>query len=365
MSFEKIGFIGLGLIGGSIAKTLKRLYPDVKLYATSGHLSTVTAAYAEHTIENNELLDMETIAGCDLIFLCTPVQKNIEYLRALKPFIQPGTIITDVGSTKSDIHAAVIEEDMEQYFIGGHPMTGSEQTGFSSASEYLLENAYYILTPTKSVPTNKVEDLTALVKSMDAITLVLDYKLHDYATATISHVPHIIAYNLVNLVKQLDDENETMKTIAAGGFKDITRIASSSPVMWENICLSNSEQILKVLDLYIQSLEKTRQKIVEKKGGDLLDYFQSAKDYRDSFSIQKSGLIKQIYEVYVDLIDEAGGIATIATLLASNNISIKNIGIIHNREYENGVLRLELYDNDGLEKSIRLLKKHHYVIYER
>ena len=96
MSFEKIGFIGLGLIGGSIAKTLKRLYPDVKLYATSGHLSTVTAAYAEHTIENNELLDMETIAGCDLIFLCTPVQKNIEYLRALKPFIQPGTIITDV-----------------------------------------------------------------------------------------------------------------------------------------------------------------------------------------------------------------------------------------------------------------------------
>ena len=112
-------------------------------------------------------------------------------------------------------------------------------------------------------------------------------------------------------------------------------------------------------------MEKTRQKIVEKKGGDLLDYFQSAKDYRDSFSIQKSGLIKQIYEVYVDLIDEAGGIATIATLLASNNISIKNIGIIHNREYENGVLRLELYDNDGLEQSIRLLKKHHYVIYER
>ena len=104
---------------------------------------------------------------------------------------------------------------------------------------------------------------------------------------------------------------------------------------------------------------------MEKKGGDLLDYFQSAKDYRDSFSIQKSGLIKQIYEVYVDLIDEAGGIATIATLLASNNISIKNIGIIHNREYENGVLRLELYDNVGLEQSIRLLKKHHYVIYER
>ena len=131
-----------------------------------------------------------------------------------------------------------------------------------------------------------------------------------------------------------------MKTIAAGGFKDLTRIASSSPVMWQNICQSNSEQIVR------------------------LD-FQSAKDYRDSIAITNKGPIKEIYELYLDLLDEAGGIATVATILASNHLSIKNIGIIHNREFEDGVLRLEMYDRISLDAAVQLLRKHHYTIYER
>lgn len=139
MSFEKIGFIGLGLIGGSIAKTLKRIYPEKKLYATSGHLSTITEAFEDHTIENDRQLSMEEIGSCDLIFLCTPVQLNITYLEQLKPVLKDGAIITDVGSVKSDIHEAAIRLDMEHCFIGGHPMTGSEKTGYANATAYLLE----------------------------------------------------------------------------------------------------------------------------------------------------------------------------------------------------------------------------------
>ena len=127
MSFKKIGFIGLGLIGGSIAKTLKRLYPEKKLYATSGHLSTVTEAFNDHTIENDTLLSLSEIGSCDLIFLCTPVQKNIEYLRQLQPVLKPGSIITDVGSVKSDIHEAAEQLHMNHCFIGGHPMAGNKQ----------------------------------------------------------------------------------------------------------------------------------------------------------------------------------------------------------------------------------------------
>ena len=365
MSFEKIGFIGLGLIGGSIAKTLKRLYPEKKLYATSGHLSTVTEAFDDHTIENSEQLSLQEIGSCDLIFLCTPVQQNIAYLKELKTVLKEGAIITDVGSVKSDINAAAIETGMEHCFIGGHPMTGSEKTGYANATAYLLENAYYIITPTAQSPKDKVTEFTELVRSLGALPMVLDYKAHDHATATISHLPHIVAASLVNLVQQLDDEHETMKTIAAGGFKDITRIASSSAVMWENICLSNREQILEIMDRFGEQLASIRAEIAASNAGSINGFFQSAKDYRDSITISKSGPLKKVFELYCDLIDEAGGIATIATILASNNLSIKNIGIIHNREFEDGVLHLEMYDGDSLQKAVELLRKYHYTVYER
>ena len=365
MKFEKIGFIGLGLIGGSIAKKIHIEYPDAKLCALSGRQETISLAYEMGLIKNETMCDISDFYDCDCIFLCTPVQQNIEYLRQLKGKVKPDCIITDVGSVKSDIHKEVIALDMEANFIGGHPMAGSEKTGLSNANEYLLENAYYIITPTTKTKASDIKDMRAFVASLGAIPMVLDYNVHDHATAAISHLPHVIAYSLVNLIKDLDDNQETMKTIAAGGFRDLTRIASSSPIMWQNICLSNQEQVLELIDNYVDVLQKTRTDIAQANGDALLSDFQSAKDYRDSFHIKSKGIINKVYEIYLDLIDEAGGIATVATILASNNLSIKNIGIIHNREFEEGVLRLEMYDQESLDRSSELLKKYHYTVYER
>ena len=343
--FQKIGFIGLGLIGGSIAKKIHTLYPDVTIIATAGHQETITEAYGEHLISNQNLCEIKDFYDCDYIFLCTPVKRNIEYLRQLKGNIKNGCIITDVGSVKTDIHEEVTALAMEDCFIGGHPMAGSEKTGLKNANEYLLENAYYILTPTTKTSPERLEEFRSLVTQLGAVALVLD--------------------SLVNLVKKSDDANETMKTIAAGGFKDLTRIASSSPVMWQNICQSNSEQIVRLIDAYEEMLEKTKHDILSSDADALLQDFQSAKDYRDSIAITNKGPIREIYELYLDLLDEAGGIATVATILASNHLSIKNIGIIHNREFEDGVLRLEMYDRISLDAAVQLLRKHHYTIYER
>lgn len=365
MKLNKIGFIGLGLIGGSIAKRLKASDKDLTIIATAGHLSTIEAAYAEGLIANSTLCDIADFYDCDYIFLCTPVQKNIEYLRKLKGHVNEHCIITDVGSVKSDIHREVTSLGMERQFIGGHPMAGSEKTGLSSAKDSLLENAYYIITPTAQSEESAVTAFKELVESLGAIPMILDYELHDYATAAISHLPHVIAYNLVNLVRECDDNEETMKTIAAGGFKDITRIASSSPVMWENICLSNKEPLIKLIDTYVDMLKKTRADILAGDGPSLTSAFSQAKDYRDSITIPRNGVLKPVYELYMDLLDEAGGIATVATILASNHLSIKNIGIIHNREFEDGVLRLEMYDQESLDSAIGLLNRHHYTIYER
>ncbi|MGN0341506.1 MAG: prephenate dehydrogenase [Roseburia sp.] len=282
MKFEKIGFIGLGLIGGSIAKAIKVLYPGTDIIATSGHFETIADAAADSVISNQTLLPITAFADRDLIFLCCPVKKNIEYLEALKPVIAPHCIITDVGSVKGDIHKSVTLLNMEANFIGGHPMAGSEKTGYRASHAELLKNAYYILTPTAGTGSHDLEQLRDYVASFGAIPMILDPDSHDHATASISHLPHILAASLVNLVARTDDPEQTMKRIAAGGFRDITRIASSSPVMWQNICSANQQQILSLIRDFKGILTEMEQYIASEDTEAISQFFSDAKEYRDS-----------------------------------------------------------------------------------
>ncbi len=361
--YKKIAFIGLGLIGGSIAKNIKRIAPEISLIGLSGHESTIKAAYADGVLKNEKNASLEEIASCDIIFLCTPVQKNLEYLSALKPLIGHDTIITDVGSVKGDINKIVEDLGLEANFIGGHPMAGTENSGYAYANSYLLENAYYILTVTDKVAISHVKTLVSFIKALGAIPITMTPNEHDHATAAISHLPHVLAAALVNLVRDSDSKDEVMKTIAAGGFKDITRIASSSSVMWQNICLENKDEIIRLIDGFSEKFKDMRSRIESADADGILDFFKTAKDYRDSFAVNSKNGIR--FELFIDLIDKAGGIATIATLLAKSNINIKNIGIVHNREFEQGVLHLELYDKPSLDKTIALLKDNRYTVYER
>ena len=196
MHLHKIGFIGLGLIGGSIAKKIKANHADCNIIATAYRETTIRDAYEMGIISNSTLLPISAFSDCDIIFLCAPVEKNLEYLRQLKDVVKKDCMITDVGSTKSQIHKEVIALSLEEQFIGGHPMTGSEKTGIHNANVYLLENAYYIITPTAKTTETQKNEFYQLVKELGSIPLVLDYDTHDYATASISHLPHMIAYTL-------------------------------------------------------------------------------------------------------------------------------------------------------------------------
>ena len=244
-------------------------------------------------------------------------------------------------------------------------MAGSERSGFANSSDHLLENAYYILTPGGEVPLNKLTEFSELIDSLGAIPMVLTAEEHDFITAGVSHLPHIIASSLVNLVSALDNDAEYMKTIAAGGFRDITRIASSSPVMWQQICLENTRNISAVLDEYIRMLIQIRCSVDNKEADQLYQLFAASRDYRDSIDVTSKGPITRAYVLYLDIVDEAGGIATIATILAMDKINIKNIGIIHNREFEQGVLKIEFYEEDAMNRASALLKKRNYIVYER
>ena len=242
-------------------------------------------------------------------------------------------------------------------------MTGSERTRYHNSRASLLENAYYIVAPTDETPKEKTECFQAFVKGIKSIPLVISCPFHDYAVAGISHLPHVVSAGLVNLVKHSDSEDAVMHAIAAGGFKDITRISSSSPVMWEQICMTNGDNIIKLLDSYMEELSKIRDEISEKNHTRVFDFFDSAKNYRDSFDGTSSGAHNLLHLLFVDIEDHPGMLAEVVTLLAVNAISIKNIGITHNREYQEGTLRVEFYSEPDLNEAKDILTTRNYTIH--
>lgn len=360
-----IGFIGLGLIGGSIARTIRRIYPNYHIIGFDQDPDTMRTALSEGTLNQAVSAVDHHFSACDYVFLCAPVTCNISYLKLLKPLLKEGCILTDVGSVKGPIHQAVHDLAMDTVFIGGHPMVGSEKAGFSYGNDRLIENAYYFLTPTESVPQEKVTEFSQFIEELGALTVIIRPDRHDSITAAISHVPHIMAAELVHLVSGMDDENGMLKQLAAGGFKDITRIASSSPTVWEQISLENISNIHMLLQQAIGDLQRIADALSAKNGHYIHEYFREAGEYRDSVPDGATGLLQKSYELFVDIPDEPGTIAGTTTYLALNNISIKNLGIIHNREFEEGVFRIVLYDEASAKKAYKVLRDRNYNVHIR
>lgn len=373
MNDTTIAFIGLGLIGGSLAKGIKRARPDIRIMAYMRTRSKLEQAKKDGIVD--VILDGidEQLKECDLIFLCTPVEYNAQYLSKIRSYLKPGALITDVGSTKTDIHEEILRQGLTDYFVGGHPMAGSEKTGYENATDHLLENAYYIVTPpegldqsgseTGNIPPKYAENanrIIAVAQTVGAIPLVLDYREHDKVVAAISHLPHLVASSLVNLVKDADSPAGTMKRVAAGGFKDITRIASSSPEMWEQICMTNVEPIADMLERYIGSLQEILSEIKGHQGEAIYKLFEKSRDYRNTITDRAKGSVEPSYAFSVDVADEVGALSTIAVILAAKGISIKNIGINNNRERGEGALKIEFYDEASMTAAWKRLEYYKY-----
>lgn len=364
MNMNKFHFCGLGLIGGSIAKAIRKYYPDSTINVYARHPEKVAAALSDGTANRitDDLADIEP--DTDVLFLCAPTGANIENMKSIRQFLMEheNMLITDVGSVKGDICSAAAEQGLSSHFLGGHPMTGKETSGYGNSDPTLLENAYYILTPAKDTAKELVADFTEMVASIKAIPLAESPDYHDFATAAISHVPHLIAAALVKNVADSDNEAQFMRTIAAGGFKDITRIASADPDMWENICRSNTKNIRVLLRRYINELELVDDTLEYGDFSGINELFRESGSYRNSMPEKAKGALPPIYRIFVDIPDESGAIAGIATLLAAHNISIKNTGINNNREQYEGALYIEFYTADAKAKALPLLNDAGYRV---
>jgi len=364
MADKKVSIIGLGLIGGSLAKALREKVGIADVTAVSRSMEPLRQALQDGTIDRGFCEVNEYVWNSDIIFICTPVKTAIKYIETIAARVRPGCIVTDVGSTKAEITKYVDGLENAPCFIGGHPMAGTEKMGYASSFAHLFENAYYILSPCRTTNSAAMETMAEIVRGIGGIPVVMDPAVHDRVTAGISHVPHIIAAALVNMVRENDTSDGKMRMLAAGGFRDITRIASSSPEMWESIIASNRDCITQVLSGYIEDLNSFKRYIESNDSESVLGFFESAKNYRDLFSKDRKGLIVPIHEITVDVVDKPGIIGEIATILGNNNINIKNINISNSREFEQGCLKITLPDSASVDDAFKLLDERGYRVYK-
>jgi len=283
---NKILIFGVGLIGGSIALKAKNLRLCKEIVGISRSNGTDLSPFVKSGMLDRASSNYQSeIQSADLIVLATPVAQIEITLEKIYPLLTANTLITDVGSTKTNINQAAKVFLKEKYsqFIGSHPIAGSEKHGPQSAMADLFENKNIIITPhtqSKKEDINKIENFW---KKLGGITSIMDANLHDEIFSTVSHLPHLLAFSLVNLINDKNNK-ETMLEYAASGFRDFSRIAGSSAEMWRDICLANKDAILTDLELYKKEIEALSNLIKNNHHEDLLNYFLKASKTRQNWS---------------------------------------------------------------------------------
>ncbi|MED0674952.1 prephenate dehydrogenase [Aneurinibacillus thermoaerophilus] len=362
----EIAILGVGLIGGSLALSLKK---NENVHVTGFDVVEENLRMAESlgVIDRGTTHLAEAVVQADYIFLCAPVGKLQELISFLRYTpLKKGAVISDTGSTKVSIME--LSHGFAQrgvYFIGGHPMAGSHKSGVEASHDRLFENAYYVLTPAEDTPKTIVNELTRLLAPTRAKVVLMDAKKHDEVVGAISHFPHIIASTLVNQIASYNDEEDWYRSLAAGGFRDITRIASSNPRMWRDILLNNRQVMKKLAEDWKKTLERISDLIEKADGEGIEKFFADARRFRDGLPEKKKGALSPYFDLYVDVPDEPGVIGRITTLLGKQNISITNIRILETREDILGVLRISFRSQEDMEKARDALQAEGYGVYER
>lgn len=279
---KRLAIIGVGLIGGSLALALKKANYVAEIVGYGKDKASCQQACNLAIIDAVADTVEQAVSGADMVVLAVPMGAMAETMATIAPHIMEHTIITDVGSAKSQVVQAAREHlhaHLEK-FVPGHPIAGTEKSGPTAAFSELYQDHRVVLTPINETSKTAHQIVKAMWQAAGAEVFDMSVAQHDKVLAATSHLPHILAFNLVNMLAQGEDVDEVLH-YAAGGFRDFSRISSSDPVMWRDICLTNSEAILSLLADYQSQLSIIEEAIRSQQGNVLLDIFQRAKQARD------------------------------------------------------------------------------------
>ncbi|TCP31633.1 prephenate dehydrogenase [Scopulibacillus darangshiensis] len=361
---KKVLIVGLGLIGGSLAKAIRAAH-DVDITGYDTNQESLIEAKSLGIIDHYTAVISDSAKAADFILLAAPVNSILEHIELLSKIdLKPGVIITDVGSTKRQIvNKAANVFQGRCTFIGGHPMAGSHKSGVSASQPNLFENAYYFIVPDTIDKTKEADQLQTLLKGTHAKFITVTPDKHDDIVGIISHFPHLIASGLVHHLKEHPEQEFNLRNLAAGGFRDITRIASADPVMWQDIISNNSDIMLKLFHSWEEEMGRIKTMLMSNDRDQIKTFFSDAKAYRDGFPQKEKGAIPAYYDLYADIPDQPLAISDITRLIGEADLNLTNINIIELRENIFGVLRLSFPTLQQREQAMAVLSNNNYKTY--
>ena len=358
LNIKKISILGLGLIGGSIAKALKNSALDLEISAYDKN-EVLENAFSGNVIDK-KLESIDESINSDLIFLCLPVNVSLKTFEELIPKLKQGTIITDVCGVKYPFKKFWDESNSKGIYIGGHPMAGKEKSGYKNSDPLLLENAVYILTDDLS-KNEELKDFRKIIEALGSKILHVPAKQHDLIAASVSHLPQLLSVALVNTAA-LKTENYNFLDLAAGGFRDMTRIASSDFDIWEPVLEKNKNEILIAVEKFQYELERIKSNLKNDNLPEIKKSFNDARKSRDEIPQNTKGFLSPLHDIFVFVSDKPGVLSKITTELYNNNINIKDIELLKIREGAGGTFRLSFESGADAETENKILTSLGYRI---
>ncbi len=355
LPFQRITIIGVGLIGGSFALAIKRRFPATHIIGCDKP-AVLKRAKQRNVIDEGITSVARAVVHADLIILATPASSILSLIPKISSHISPDAIITDVGSVKQ-----IITELAEMFFpkgnfIGGHPMTGAEFSGIDAAHPLLFQNAVYLLTPTRTTNKKHFVRLSQFLKALDTRVMQLPAAEHDSTIAALSHLPQLAAVALMNTAGNKHRTASKRLALGAGGFRDMTRIASSPYTFWDDILKLNRQEIRKALKLYIKVLS-WYERSLSSRSATLKNEFQSSQRLRSSIPRSMKGFLSTLVDISVYVDDKPGQLARLTATLAKAKINIKDLELLKVREHRGGTFRLSLDNQRIAEQAKRVLRR--------
>lgn len=356
-----VTIIGLGLIGGSMALAWRRTRPSLRITAFDTP-DVLEAALAAGAIDHGAASAGHAVEAADLVVIATPLSAIPGVLREIAGALSSGTVVTDTGSVKGAI-AAVAGELLpdDVLFVGGHPMAGLERNGFEAADDLLFENASYVLCPPKGIQSDEFTSsaFVDLIRALGSRILLMDPAAHDEVAASISHLPQLLSVALVNSADITEQSME--RNLAAGGFRDMTRIASSPFPMWRDILAANHGPVLDKLAELVSQIQRMRNRLIEEDYDALSELFGQAERARALISTDTKGFLSPLADLFVRVHDRPGELKQITAILFDNDINIKDLELLKIREGTGGTFRISFESEADSDRAAALLHKLDYV----
>ena len=279
--FKRMAIVGVGLIGGSLAQAVKEKKIVGEVVGVGRNEERLKRACESGVIDSYTAQMDDSLGTIDLVVVATPVGMIADLIEKMIPFLKEGTVITDVGSVKKSV-VEQVEGFMPDtlHFVGGHPIAGTENSGFEHSFPSLFENRKCILTPVESTNQQALDQVQKLWSRVGSIVVCLNCDQHDEILAGVSHLPHVIAFSMVNCLLAIEGFEENIFSFSAGGFKDFTRIAGSDSAMWRDIALMNREKVLLMIEHFQFYLNQLKEAIEKGDGETLFSEFHKSRTFK-------------------------------------------------------------------------------------